>query len=142
MTQAKNGDTVKVHYTGKLEDGRVFDSSENRDPLQVEIGKGNVIPGFENAIVGMEEGETKSVSVPKEEAYGSRRDELVIKVQKNALPENVTPTVGQRLNVQQPNGRVVPVVVTEMDEGSITIDANHPLADETLHFDIRLVSVG
>ena len=142
MTQAKNGDTVRVHYTGKLADGRVFDSSEKKDPIEVEIGKGKVIPGFENAIVGMEEGETKSVSVPKEEAYGSRRDELVIKVQKNALPENVTPTVGQRLNVQQPNGRVVPVVVTETDEGSITIDANHPLADETLHFDIRLVSVG
>lgn len=142
MSQAKEGDTVKVHYTGKLDDGMVFDTSKNRDPLEFKIGSGQIIPGFEKEVIGMEEGETKSISIPPEDAYGQRRDELVVKVNKADFPENINPTVGQQLQIKQQDGNNINVVVADIANEEVTLDANHVLAGKTLNFEIELVSVG
>ncbi len=141
MNQAKTGDTVKVHYTGKLEDGVVFDSSKDRPPLEFTIGGGEVIAGFENGIIGMEVGSTKTISIPPEEAYGPRREELVLYVKKTDFPDNIVPAVGQQLQVRQPNGGIIDLVVTEMNDDTVTLDANHPLAGKTLIFDVELVEI-
>ncbi len=141
MPQAKIGDTVKVHYTGRLEDGTVFDSSLNREPLQFTIGAGELIPGFEESVIGMEVGEKKTVTIPPEKAYGSHLEELVIKIEKERIPEDINPEVGQQLEIKQPDGRTIPVVVTDISETHITLDANHPLAGESLTFDIELVEI-
>ena len=141
MTQAKPGDTVKIHYTGKLEDGTVFDSSMNREPLEFTLNGGQVIPGFEQAVVGMMPGESKTQKIPMEEAYGPYRSEMVIEVSRQQLPADLQPEVGQQLQVQQPNGQAVPVFVTEVTDATVTLDANHPLAGEDLTFDIQLVEI-
>jgi len=141
MTQAKVGDNVKVHYTGKLDDGTVFDSSVEREPLQFSLGSGNVIPGFEEAIVGMTPGESKTTTIPAEQAYGAQRDELVITVDKEQIPSDLSVEVGQQLQISQNNGQVIPVVVTDITDSQVTLDANHPLAGEQLTFDIKLVEV-
>ncbi len=141
MNQAKTGDTVKVHYTGKLEDGVVFDSSKDRPPLEFTIGGGEVIAGFENGIIGMEVGGKKTISIPPEDAYGPRREELVLYVKKTDFPDNIVPAVGQQLQVRQPNGGIIDLVVTEMNEDTVTLDANHPLAGKTLIFDVELVEI-
>ena len=107
MAQAKNGDTVKVHYTGKLEDGSVFDSSRERDPLEMKIGAGRVIPGFEKGVDGMEVGATRTITIEPDEAYGHRRDELTVEVNRNDFPEDITPEVGQYLQIKQPDGSLV-----------------------------------
>jgi len=141
MSQVQDGSTVKVHYTGKLEDGTVFDSSKDRDPFEFKIGARAVIPGFEKGIVGMAVGETKSVTIPPDEAYGQKRDELISNVEKSHFPQDITPTVGQQLQMQQPDGRPLNMMVTEIDGDNVTLDANHPLAGKTLTFEIELVEV-
>jgi len=141
MSQAKDGDKVKVHYTGKLEDGSVFDSSKDRDPLEFVIGSGSVIPGFDTGVKGMAIGSTKTVTIPEKDAYGSRRKELVTVVDKSEFPDKITPEVGKKLQVGQPDGRVLNVAITEIDGESVTLDANHPLAGQTLIFELELVEI-
>jgi len=141
MTRAKNGDTVKVHYTGKLDDGSVFDSSKDRGPLEFTIGKGQVIPGFESAVTGMAAGESKSATLPPEKAYGPHRKELMAEVERAQLPEDLEVSVGQRLQVQQPDGQRLVVAVADVGEDKVTLDANHELAGKTLTFDLELVEV-
>lgn len=137
----QKGNQVKVHYTGRLESGEVFDSSRDRQPLKFQVGAGQMIPGFENAIIGMEQGEKVTATIPASEAYGERRKELLIKVPRENVPENLNPEVGKKLSIKQPDGNAIPVVVTEAREDSIILDANHPLAGKTLIFDIELVEV-
>lgn len=141
MTQARNGDTVKVHYTGKLEDDTVFDTSTNLDPLEFTIGEGQLIPGFERAVVGMNPGESKTIEISPDEGYGPHREDLVLEVNPDQLPEHLDPEVGQDLQLRQPDGRMVNVTVTDVSESSVTLDANHPLAGEDLAFDIQLVEI-
>ena len=138
MTQAKSGDTVRIHYKGKFDDGSVFDSSEGRDPLEFEIGSGNIIPGVEEAVVGMEPEETRETTIPPEKAYGEYRDDMVIEVEKSQFPEHIDPEAGQQLELQQPDGQKVMVTVTNVGEEKITLDANHPLAGRDLTFEITL----
>lgn len=142
MAKAKEGDTVRVHYTGKLKDGTVFDTSEDREPLSFTIGEQRVIPGFEKAVVGMEPGDTKTEELPSEQAYGEHREDMVMELERGQLPESVEPKVGQQLQLRMQNGQEVPVVITELNEESVTIDANHPLAGKDLVFEIELVDIG
>ncbi len=141
MAQAQNGDTVKVNYTGKLHDGTVFSSSEGKDPLEVTIGNGDLIPGFENAIVGMDEGGSKSIHIESKEAYGERDDQQQIQVGKDKLPEGLNPEIGQHLQVKTEDGNPMVVTVKEVGDTSITLDTNHPLAGKDLDFDIELVEI-
>jgi peptidylprolyl isomerase len=141
MTQAKNGDTVKVHYTGKLEDGTQFDSSANSDPLEFTLGGGQVIPGFEEAVLGMNVGDSKTKTIPVEQAYGPHDEDMVLVVEKEMFPENIKPEVGQQLEMRNQEGRAIGVVVTEVTAESVTLDANHPLAGQNLVFDLELVEI-
>jgi len=141
MAQAKNGDTVKVNYTGKLDDGSVFDASGDSGPLEFRIGEGKIISGFENAVVGMHPQESKTVRVPADEAYGPHRDELVAEVDRGQLPEDIKPEVGQYLTLRQPDNRNILVEITAVSDEKITLDANHPLAGKDLTFDIELVEI-
>ena len=139
MAEAQQGDTVKVHYKGSLQDGTVFDDSHDREPLEFTIGDQEVIPGFEEAVVGMEPGDSKTTQISSDDAYGAHRDELVTSVDRDNLPEDMDPQVGQRLEVQQQNGQPIPVTVTNTDDSTITLDGNHPLAGEDLTFEIELL---
>jgi peptidylprolyl isomerase len=141
MAQAKNGDTVNVHYTGKLKDGTIFDSSADREPLEFTIGEGQIIPGFEQGVVGMEPGETKTVNIPADKAYGLHRKELVLVVDKSRIPAHLKPEVGRQLKLNQPGGQAVPVRVTGVSESKVTVDANQPLAGKDLTFDVQLVEI-
>jgi peptidylprolyl isomerase len=141
MAQAQNGDTVKVHYTGTLDDGTVFDTSVGRDPLEFTLGERQVIPGFEQAIVGMTPGESKTAEIPADEAYGPHNKEMVVSVDRSDFPNNIEPKVGQMLQLHQPSGQRIAVTVTEVSESSVTLDANHPLAGKDLTFDIQLVEI-
>ncbi len=141
MSQAKNGDTVKVHYTGKLENGTVFDTSKDRQPLEFTIGSGGIIPGFEKGIIGMEIGDTKTITVPPEAAYGPRRKDLVVDMKKTDLPEDITPAIGKRLRMRQKDGNPIKITITDMDEDTVTLDANHPLAGNRLVFEVELVEI-
>ena len=141
MTTAKSGDTVRIHYTGTLNDGTEFDSSSGRDPLEFALGGGQVIPGFDKAVDGMTVGENKTVTIPPGEAYGERHEQLVQEVPKSALPEEIDPAVGMHLQSRSPEGQVMNLVVTEVAEASITVDGNHPLAGQALTFDIELVEI-
>jgi len=141
MTKASSGDTVKVHYTGKLDDGTVFDSSRDREPLEFTLGGGQVIPGFEEAVRDMEEGEETTVTIPPEEAYGQRQDQAVIEVAREQLPDEIKPEVGMQLEVLSAGGGSFPARITEVNDRTITLDANHPLAGEQLTFEIELVEV-
>ena len=141
MTQAKSGDTVRIHYTGTLDDGTQFDSSAGRDPLEFALGAGQVIPGFDNAVDGMAVGDSKTVTIPAHEAYGERHEQLVQEVSRAALPDEIEPAVGMQLQSQSPEGQVMMLVVTDVGEESITVDANHPLAGQALTFAIELVEI-
>lgn len=141
MNTAKAGDTVRIHYTGKLEDGTRFDSSEGRDPLEFSLGGGQVIPGFDNAVEGMSVGEKKSVTIQPEEAYGPRHDQLIQDVPRDQLPDDMAPAVGMELQARNENGQVMRFAVTAVDDTSITVDGNHPLAGKPLNFDIELVAI-
>ena len=139
MAQAKIGDTVKVHYTGKLEDGTVFDTSNNRDPLQFTIGENQVIPGFEEAVVGIKPGESRTAKFPADKAYGPHRKEMVMVVNRNQFPVDMEPKTNQQLQISQDDGGRIVVTVTEVSESSVTLDANHPLAGKDMTFDIQLM---
>ncbi|MCB0262139.1 MAG: peptidylprolyl isomerase [Calditrichaeota bacterium] len=141
MATAKTGDTVRVHYTGKLIDGSIFDSSVNSEPMEFTIGDGRLIAGFDNAVNGMSIGQTKTINIPSDEAYGPRYDELVQIVDRSDLPEDMEPAIGQRLEAVQENGNVINVIVSQVEADKITIDANHPLAGEDLVFDLELVEI-
>ncbi len=141
MSQAKSGDTVRIHYTGTLDDGTEFDSSAGRDPLEFALGGGQVIPGFDGAVDGMAVGESKSVTIQPDEAYGQRHDQLVQEVPKNALPQEIEPAVGMQLQSRSPEGQVMNLVVTEVADESVTVDGNHPLAGQALTFAIELVEI-
>jgi len=138
---ASDGDTVRVHYTGTLEDGTTFDTSVGREPLEFTLGEGKMIPGFEKAIYGLKVGKSKTVTIPAEEAYGPHRDDLVIVVEREQLPANLHPKVDQQLQMQQTDGRTAVVIVTDVSETTITVDANHPLAGKDLIFEIELVEI-
>lgn len=143
LSKVKDGDTVKVHYTGKLtEDGSVFDSSQDSDPLEFTLGEGKLIPGFEKAVIGMEEGDDTTVDIPSEEAYGQRREDLELEVSKSDLPDNIDPQVGMQLQMQQQeNGQAIPVQITAVEDDYVKLDANHPLAGKDLTFEIELVEL-
>jgi peptidylprolyl isomerase len=141
MSTAKSGDKVKIHYTGTLEDGTQFDTSSGRDPLEFSLGGGEVIPGFDAAVTGMSVGESKSVTITPENAYGERHEQLVQQVPRDALPEEMEPAVGMQLQSQSPDGQVMNLVITEVAEEVITVDANHPLAGFDLTFAIELVEI-
>lgn len=142
MAEAKQGDTVRVHYTGKLDDDSVFDSSYERDePLEFTVGSQQVIPGFDEAVVGMEPGDTKQVRLEPDEAYGEHEDDHVVEVEKERLPDDVDAEVGLRLQLQHEDGETIPVTLTEVSGETVTLDANHPLAGEALTFEIELVEI-
>lgn len=141
MVHAKQGDTVKVHYTGKLEDGTVFDSSVDREPLEFAIGTGSLIPGFEQAVVGMSPGESKTERIIADQAYGQHREDMVLVVDRQQMPEDMQVGIGQQLQIRQQTGQTVPVVVTDVSDAEVTLDANHPLAGENLTFDIQLLEI-
>jgi peptidylprolyl isomerase len=138
---AKKGDTVQVHYTGRLEDGTVFDSSLERQPIEFTLGQDQVIPGFQNAVEGMSVGEKSSASIPPEQAYGPRSQELVMSVPRTELPDGASPTVGDQLELRTGDGYKIPVRVTDTSDSAIQVDANHPLAGEDLRFDLELVGI-
>ena len=142
MATAKSGDTVQVHYTGRLDDGTVFDSSREREPLEFTVGSGQVIAGFERAVEGMEVGEAREARVEVAEAYGDRRDDLVLDLPKEQVPEDMEIEPGMRLELRQPDGQAVPVTVAEVGTESVTLDANHPLAGQPLNFELELVQIG
>jgi len=141
MSKAKKGDTVKVHYTGTLENGEIFDSSKDRDPLEFVIGGGNVIPGFEDGVLGMEEGTSANISIPPAEAYGERDEQFVVQVPVEEFPADITPELGLQLQMAQPNGEPIVVAITEMSDEMVTLDANHSLAGQTLLFEVELVEI-
>jgi peptidylprolyl isomerase len=141
MIQATQGKTVMVHYTGKLDDGTVFDSSEGGEPLRFLIGSAGLIPGFEQAIIGMGPGESKTVTIPADQAYGPYFDERVLVIDRQQIPADIPVDVGLQLQIQQQNGQVIPVAITDVSGSQVTLDANHPLAGEDLTFDIRLIEV-
>ena len=141
MQQVKSGDTVHVHYAGKLKSGELFDSSEGREPLEFTVGSGQVINGFDKAVMDMEPGQQKTVNIPVEDAYGERTNEALISVPLTEFPDDLNPEVGQELQMSDEQGHVFPVVVAEVAEDHVVLDANHPLAGEDLTFDITLVKI-
>jgi peptidylprolyl isomerase len=139
--QAKKGDKVKVHYHGRLNDGTTFDSSQGRQPLEFEVGSGMVIKGFDEGVTGMSVGDKKTISIPPEEAYGHRQEEMVIEFSRANFPPDIEPEIGMTLNMHSENGQELPVVITAISDDTITLDANHPLAGQELVFDIELVDI-
>lgn len=139
MSVIKKGDTIKVHYTGTLQNGEVFDSSRQREPLEFTLGKGQLIPGFENAVMGLSVGESTTTNIPSSEAYGEHNPEMELQIQKSQLPEGMQPEVGMQLQLNQENGQPIPVRVTNIEGEEVTIDANHPLAGKDLTFDIEVI---
>ncbi len=142
MVQAKEGDTVRIHYSGSLEDGTVFDSSQDREPLEFTLGEGKVIPGFEKAVIGLDEGGKTQVKIEPDEAYGQRRDDLIVSIDRQQIADQIEPELGMTLQASAPDGSVAPVTIVDMDESTVTLDGNHPLAGKTLNFEIELVSIG
>ncbi|RNC85479.1 MAG: peptidylprolyl isomerase [Balneola sp.] len=141
MSTIKNGDTVQVHYKGTLENGEVFDSSENRDPLQFTMGAGQLIPGFEKAVMGLQVGDTTKAEIPCTEAYGEHNPQMEVTIPKSQLPADMEPVVGLQLQLNQPDGQPIPCQVTKVEDEEVTIDANHPLAGKDLIFNIEIVSI-
>jgi peptidylprolyl isomerase len=141
MSNAKSGDTVKIHYTGTLDDGSQFDSSAGRDPLEFEVGSGQVIPGFDKAVEGMAVGDSKNVRIEAVDAYGPRHEQLVQEVDRSLLPDDLDPREGMTLQSNSPDGQTMQFMVTAVAEETITVDANHPLAGQALSFDIELVEI-
>lgn len=139
MTQAKEGDMVKVYYTVKLGDGTVIGSTTNHEPLQFTIGEGQILPGFEQAVVGMNLGESKTIEVPADQAFGPHLDEMVVAIDRARLPEEFNPKIGEQVQFRQEDGQIATVLVTNVSALSITIDANHPLAGKDLTFDIQFI---
>ena len=141
MSEVKLGDRVQVHYTGKLDDDTAFDSSAGREPLEFTVGEGDVLPGFEKAVVGMSPGDEKQALIEPAEAYGERKQELVIDVNRSELSEDLDPDVGDQLRMRTHDGNEFTVRVAEKNDDALKLDANHPLAGQDLHFDIELVAI-
>ncbi|MGB5036802.1 MAG: peptidylprolyl isomerase [Blastocatellia bacterium] len=141
MSTAKNGDTVRVHYTGSFDDGTIFDSSVGSTPLEFTVGSGQVIPGFDVMVTGMSKGDRKTQRIPASEAYGERMDGLVFTVNKSQMPDHLVPEVGQMLSISHPSGETIPVTITGVSETELTLDANHELAGRDLTFEIELVEI-
>ncbi|MFA5517102.1 MAG: peptidylprolyl isomerase [Desulfuromonadales bacterium] len=141
MALAKTDDRVKVHYTGRLENGATFDSSEESAPLEFTVGRGDVIPGFEQAVIGMQIGESKTVRIPAKQAYGEHHEQLVTQLRRGDVPADMELQVGNQLEVTQENGEKFLVMVAELTEEMVTLDANHPLAGKELIFDIQLLEI-
>jgi len=141
MAKAKKGDAVKVHCTAKLEDGTVFDSSEGREPFEFTIGQGRVVPGFEQAVVGMSPGDSKTEKVPADQGFGPYRDELILEVDREQIPANVELKVGNRLQFRRVNGQTTQALVADVSESKVRLDANHPLARSDLILDIQLLEI-
>lgn len=141
MSEAKPGDTVRIHYTGTLTDGSQFDSSAGRDPLEFTVGGGQIIPGLDREIAGMKVGERKTVNVPCDEAYGQHNPTAMQEVPRASLPAEIEPEVGKRLQAVTQDGSQITVVITAVNENSVTMDANHPLAGKDLIFDVELVEI-
>jgi peptidylprolyl isomerase len=141
MQQVKNGDTVKVHYNGRLTDGTTFDSSEGREPLEFEVGSGSVIKGFDEGVMGMQIGEKRTLEIPADEAYGDKNPDMLVEFPIEQFPAELKPEAGMQLNMTNGSGQVIPVIITEVKEQSVILDANHPLAGEDLVFDIELIGI-
>ena len=141
MTEVKQGDTVRIHYKGTLKDGTVFDSSEGRDPLEFTVGSGQIIPGLDAAMPGMSAGDQKTVEIPVDQAYGPRNDQNQQQVPREQIPAEIPLEPGLQLQMQTPQGQVVPVTVTEVGDEVVTLDANHPLAGQDLTFEVTMVEV-
>ena len=141
MAQAKNGNTVKVHYTGKLDDGTVFDSSVDREPLEFTIGEGQLISDFEQAVIDMNPGESKTIKIAYDNAYGPHREEMLMVVDRSQFLEGLEPKIDQKLQVRDPNGGDSVVTVVDVTEANVTLDANHPLAGKDLMFEIQLTEI-
>ncbi|TMV15413.1 FKBP-type peptidyl-prolyl cis-trans isomerase [Arenibacterium halophilum] len=141
MTQVKTGDTVQIHYAGTLDDGTQFDSSEGRDPLEFQVGSGQIIPGLDAALPGMTVGDKKTVNVPCDQAYGPLNPEMRQAVPREGIPADIPLDIGTQLQMQTPEGQVMPVTVVDVDEAQVTLDANHPLAGKDLTFAIELVGI-
>jgi peptidylprolyl isomerase len=141
MSEANTGDTVRIHYTGTLTDGSEFDSSAGGDPLEFTIGAGQIIPGLDREIAGMAVGDTKKVTVIADEAYGAREPEAVQEVPREAVPEGINLVVGNRLQATTADGQQMVVTIAAVNDETVTMDANHPLAGEDLIFDVELVEI-
>jgi len=141
MQQVKSGDKVKVHYHGRLTDGTVFDSSEGRDPLEFEVGSGMVIRGFDNGVLGMIVGDKRTVEIPVEDAYGPEDPQMIMDFPVDRFPADMKPEVGMQLNMSNGSGQNFPVIIREVKDGTVILDANHPLAGEDLIFDLELVEI-
>jgi len=141
MQQVKSGDKVKVHYHGKLTDGTTFDSSEGREPLEFEVGSGSVIAGFDTGVTGMEVGQKKTINIPVDQAYGQKQEDLYMEFPIDRFPEDMKPEVGMQLNMSNGAGQNFPVIIKEVREDTVVLDANHPLAGEDLTFDLELVEI-
>jgi peptidylprolyl isomerase len=141
MQQVQNGDKIKVHYHGKLRSGETFDSSEGRDPLEFTVGSGQVIKGFDEGVKGMKVGDKKTVEIHVNDAYGEKQQEMMIEFPKDQFPADMNPEVGMQLMMSNGSGQQFPVTVAEVKEGSVVLDANHPLAGQDLVFDLELVSI-
>ena len=141
MTQVKSGDTVAIHYTGTLLDGSTFDSSDGREPLEFVVGSGQIIPGLDVALPGMEVGDKKVVKISSEDAYGPLNPEMRQAVPREGIPADIPLEVGTQLQMQTPDGQAMPVMVVEVDDATVTLDANHPLAGKDLQFDIELMKI-
>lgn len=138
---AKAGDTLRIHYTGRLKDGTIFDTSEGRDALEFMIGNGDVIPGLDQGVIGMAAGETRELTIAPEEAYGQRDETWVQTVPLESVPDHIPTELGTQLQIQTQDGQTVPVVVSDKTDSNIELDANHPLAGKTLIFDVTLVEI-
>ena len=141
MDQASAGQTVRIHYNAKLENGTLLDTSAERDPMEFELGSGEVIPGLDNAVQGMTVGENRTVTIQADKAYGQHNEQLVIAIPNSELPENLQPSIGMQLQSRTPEGQITKLTVTEVADDSITVDANHPLAGQALQFDIELIDI-
>ena len=141
MSEAKTGDTVKVHYTGTLADGSEFDSSLGHEPLEFTLGQGNMIAGFENAVLGMTLGEQKKITIPCEQAYGERNPRMTQSLPRGAIPDDIELALGMVLHARNPEGQTISFTVAAFDDEQVTVDGDHPLAGQDLIFDLELVSI-